>query len=289
MTYSFSLIRFVPDPARGEFVNIGAIAGDDESGDWDVRFISNFRRARALDPGGVLPAAVAFATGLDQRIDAVDQLPQMGSEPVSLESLRRLADEMQNIVQLSAPAPVVADTAEGALDLVFDELVVDPTYKRFRFEKKHRAQRAARKAYEAHHVPRDAVQERARVSSGVYGDTFDFAVHNGQAVQLVQCWSFQLPNQEELAEQVKAWSWVVHELRRHGGSVATLDGALEVRGDTEIAAVCILPVEGVDAPAYVEAEAAFLQLDVQALTPEDADGVGAAAAALLATSGELHV
>ena len=28
MPYTYSLVRFVPDPARGEFVNIGAIAGD---------------------------------------------------------------------------------------------------------------------------------------------------------------------------------------------------------------------------------------------------------------------
>jgi len=51
------------------------------------------------------------------------------------------------------------------------------------------------------------------VRSNVYDGAFDFAVHN-RAVQLVQCWSFQPPNQADLAGQVKAWSWLVHEVRR---------------------------------------------------------------------------
>src|SRR5215210_2965162 len=212
MSYQFSMIRFVPDAARGEFVNIGAVAGDPEDHDWDIRLISDYRRARALDPGGRLSAAVAFATGLGGRIDALEQLPESGSEPLSLEALRRLAEEMQNLVQLTAPAPVVADSAEAALDLVFDQLVVDPTGQRYRFKKKHPAQRSTREAYRAHGIPSDAIEQAAKISSGAYGDTFDFAVHNGHAVQLVQCWSFQLPNQDDLAERVKAWSWVVHEL-----------------------------------------------------------------------------
>ena len=68
MSYKFSLIRFVPDPARGEFVNIGAIAGDEESEDWDVRWISNYTRARALDSAGLLSAAKAFTAKLDERV-----------------------------------------------------------------------------------------------------------------------------------------------------------------------------------------------------------------------------
>jgi len=34
-------------------------------------------------------------------------------------------------------------------------------------------------AYRAHEIPREAVEERAKVTSGVYDDRFDFAVHNG--------------------------------------------------------------------------------------------------------------
>jgi hypothetical protein len=285
MSYQFSLIRFVPDPARGEFVNIGAVAGDPEDRDWDIRFISDYRRAQALDSDGRLPAAIAFATSLGGRVDALEQLPESGPAPISHESLRQMAEEMQNLVQLTPPAPVVADSAELALDLVFDQMVVDPTRQRYRFKKKHPAQRSTREAYRAHGVPFDAIEQAAKISSGAYGDTFDFAVHNGHAVQLVQCWSFQLPNQDDLAERVKAWSWVVHELRQRGGLVRTGRGELEVPSDTEIAAVSIPPAEGSHAPAFAEAREAFRENGVRELTLEDADAVGEAAAELLAEAG----
>jgi hypothetical protein len=281
MSFSFSLIRFVPDPARGEFVNIGAIAGDETAQDWDLRFISNFRRARALDTRGALSAAIAFATGLGDSIQLDEQLELAGPEPTSNETLTRLSEESQNIVQFTRPAPVQAGSSEEALDLVFEHLVLDPTALKFRFEKKHRAQSSTRQAYSAHNVPADAVKERARIASGAFDDTFDFAVHNGRAVQLVQCWSFQLPDQGQLAEQVKAWSWVVHEVRKQGGELSTNSGTIEVPGETQIAAVCIPPAKGGEAPAFAEAKAAFAENDVQQLSPEEADRLGAEARQLL--------
>lgn len=276
MPYTYTLIRFVPDPARGEFVNIGAIAGDEDSDDWDVRWISNYKRANALDPGGLLAAAKAFSAQLDARVAEADR-PRIDSEPPTIAWLTALAHDMNNVVQLSDPAPVVADSAEAALDLVFDRLVVDPARTTYRFQKKHQAQAAARRAYANHSVPREAVKAHARVTSGAFDFDFDFAVHNGHAVQLVQCWSFQLPNQEELTEQVKAWAWMAHEIRKNGGSLSNNDG-VEVPVDLDIAAIYIPPLDN-DGPAFGEAQSAFEELDVTAAAFDSADGIGARAAA----------
>ena len=177
-----------------------------------------------------------------------------GPEPISSELLRRRATEMQDIVQFSPPAPVAADSAESALELVFDQLVLDAARKSFPFEKKHRAQGAARRAYLAHNVPAGAVRERAAVRSGVFDGVFDFAVHNGRTVQLVQCWSFQLPNQADLAEQVKAWSWLVHEVRQAGGELKSTEGEVEVPAELDIFAIAIPPVSGAKSSAYEEAQ-----------------------------------
>lgn len=285
MAFTFSLIRFVPDPARGEFVNIGAVAGSDEAAEWELRLVSNLSRAKALDERGTLSTAFAYAAGLEDHIAALDRLPQAGEmEPISTELLTRRAIEMQNIVQFSRPGPVAADSAEAALDLVFDQLVLDVTRKRFPFDKKHRALGAARKAYREHNVPADAVRERARVRSGAFDATFDFAVHNGRAVQLVQCWSFQLPNQADLAEQVKAWSWVVHEVRQGGGQLTTKVSDVEVSVDLDIYVIAIPPKPGSESPAYEGARAAFQETKVTELTPEQAGVVGARAADALATA-----
>ncbi|HYN51876.1 MAG TPA: hypothetical protein VES62_13215 [Thermoleophilaceae bacterium] len=146
---------------------------------------------------------------MEDHIAALDILPETGdAEPISSELLRQRATEMHNIIQFSPPAPVAADSADAALELVFDQLVLDAARKSFPFEKKHRAQGAARRAYHEHEVPAGAIRERAPIRSGVFDGVFDFAVHNGCTVHLVQCWSFQLPNQADLAEQVKAWSWL---------------------------------------------------------------------------------
>jgi predicted RecA/RadA family phage recombinase len=163
---------------------------------------------------------------LEDSIATLDAATSEGSvEEMSSALLRRLSEDMQNVVQLSTPAPIAADGAEAALDLVFDQLVLDAARKSFPFEKKHRAQGAVRRAYRSHAVPTAAIRERATVRSGVFDGVFDFAVHNGSTVQLVECWSFQLPNQSDLAEQVKAWSWLVHEIRNSGGTEVALDSA----------------------------------------------------------------
>lgn len=274
MAYYFSLIRFVPDPGRGEFVNIGAVVGDD-AGDWSARWISNFTRAKALDSHGYLASAKAFTALVDDRVD-VEQL-DLYTDPPSLEWLRELATDMNNVVQLSDPAPVVAESAEGALDLVFDRLLVDPARATYRFRKKHQAQAATRRAYRAQELG-DAVTPRSRVTSGAFEFDFDFAVHNGQAVQLAQCWSFELPNQTELTEQVKAWAWMVHEVRRSGGRLVT-EADVEVPQEIAVASVYIPPLE--DTTAFEEAASAFDELEVMAVPLDQAETVGEAAKQLL--------
>jgi len=277
MAFSFSLIRFVPDPAKGEFVNIGAIAGDDAAGDWELRQVSSLKRAKALDQRGALADAIAFVAGLQDHIAALEELAPT-AEQISADLLKRCSIEMQNIVQITAPAPVAADSADQALEMIFQQLVLDESPLTFSFEKKHRALGAARNAYKDHQVT-GAVKERASVKSGVFDGTFDFAVHNGHAVQLAQCWSFQLPNQTDLAEQVKSWSWVVHELRKSGGSVL-VNGSdeVDIPNDLDIYSVVIPPRSDQASPAYEEAEAAFDEVGVHQVSPEEADQLGARAA-----------
>jgi hypothetical protein len=279
VAYFYSTVRFVPDPARGEFINLGAIVGDDESQDWALRQISNLSRARAIDNGGILPAALEFIGRLEDRLPDEDE--DAPASDMSVERLIQLSIEMNNIVQFSRPAPVVASTAEAALDLIFEELVLDPASTQFRFEKKHRAVGATRGAYRTHEIPDNAIKERVQVVAGSFRGSFDFAVHNGRAVQLVQCWSFQLPNQAHLAEQVKAWAWVVRELRTHGGRVQADTLNIEASKNLDVASVFIPPVSGQPTIAFEEARAAFQELKVEPHTPETVDALGVRVAAAL--------
>jgi len=289
MSYRYSLLRFVPDPGRGEFVNIGAIAGDDDAQDWALRLLSNYRRARSIDDDReALPIAIRFAASLESHIDALEQLPSIRPvEPISVGLLQKLAREMANVVQISEPAPVVASSAEAALDLVFEEQLLDPALRRFRFEKKHRAVRLVRQTYGACGVPTESVAESVQVFAGEYGDQFDFGVHNSHVVQLVRCWSFQLPDQAQLAEELKAWAWTANALQHHGGVLARANGPeIPIAANIQIASVYIAPAPGKAASAFDQARAAFDELRIAAVDV-DADGldrVGREAAANLARS-----
>jgi hypothetical protein len=278
-TYNYSLIRFVPDPGRGEFVNIGAVAGDDAGEDWSLRAISNYQRAKALDTKSAFPAAMAFIASIAERMPDVERLEV--TPTLSSDDLRRLSEEMQNIVQLTSPAPIVADSAEAALDLVFERLVVDPAQRRYRFKKKTTAQAATRRSYEQREIPSEALMEHATATAGANGTPFDFVVHNGGALQLVHCWSFQLPNQDDLIEQVRSWAWGVHEVRERGADVPTPSGAIEIPRTCDIAAVGLFPVEDQEAPALLEAEEAFKEVGVRLVPAEEVDTVTALAADLL--------
>ncbi|WP_436760424.1 DUF3037 domain-containing protein [Streptosporangium sp. V21-05] len=52
--YIYSIVRCLPDPRTGEFVNVGAVAGDPDTGDWAVRRLSNTDRIKKFAP----PAAI---------------------------------------------------------------------------------------------------------------------------------------------------------------------------------------------------------------------------------------
>jgi hypothetical protein len=185
---------------------------------------------------------------------------------------------MQNVVQLTAPTPIVAESAEEALDVLFTEFVVDPTSQRLHFSDKKPAQASTRRAYKAHEIPAESIREHTPIVAGPYEGVFDFAVANGEVVQLVQCWSFQLPNQVKLADQVKAWAWVVRELRDHGGRITFGDREADAEQEVEVATVVVPPADGQDSPAYDQARAAFEEIKVRQLTPETADELGVSAA-----------
>lgn len=285
MTYVYSVVKFVPDPARAEAVNFGALAGDDETGDWELRTISNFGRVRSIDDRNAFAAALSFIDDIEEHIAALDRLPGFAGEPLSRSLVERWSEEMRNVVQFTPPAPVVAASAADALDLIFDELLVDPARREYRFLKKHRAVASTAEAYRRARLPDEAVAKKVRVHAGEFHGAFDFGVHNGRMVQLVRCWSFQLPGQSELAEEVKAWAWVVETLKELGGRATTDSQRFDLeRGEVDIAVVYVPPKESQTSPAFEEASAAFEKLGVRAVDTDQADTVAEEAVRRLAVS-----
>lgn len=286
MRFVYSIVRFVPDPARGEFVNVGAIVGSEESSEWQYRQVENPARARALDERQTLDAAWSFLDRVGRQIDDFERAGEtLFNPPVELSEawMERLYLDHRNLVQLSRPSPMIAANADEAMDRIFDDLVVDPARRRHPFQKKHSALAAVRAAYRAHSVEKSKnLRERVSLATDHHRERFDFAVTNGKVVQLTHTWSFQMPDQDQLAEQVKAWGWTVQDVRRGGGEVVASSGETwAVGADVDIEVVYVPPLDEQRAPALRDALTVFSEVGAGSHPIDGADSVGLRAHELL--------
>lgn len=288
MRILYSVVRFVPDPARGEFVNVGAIAGSEESSEWQVRQIDNPKRARTIDEHKVLDAVWSFFNEIGHQIDEHEKaLSSLSGSRARLseEWLHRLYAEHQNVVQLGPPTPMVASSVDEAMDIIFEQMIVDPVVGKRGLKTKHAALAAVRRAYREYMIPKEAITEGVvLLSPNNYRQRFDFAIVNHRTLQLTHTWSFQVSDQETIAAEVKAWAWTVEDVRSSTGRtiVEELEGGqVEVPSSVDIQVVFIPPAEGQNSLAMREAERAFDKLGVSSVEISGAGLVGARARELI--------
>jgi Protein of unknown function (DUF3037) len=288
MRFLYSVVRFVPDPARGEFVNVGTILGSEETGDWDVRQVENLRRARVLDDRGALPAVSEFLAQAGRVIDdwtAADDeaLDVPGLIEPSENWLLEMADHHRNVIQITQPALIVADDLEQAAGLVFDELLVDSEFERLPYSRRTRAQSAVRRAYRNVSLERDRnFFEKVTLRAGDYTEKLDFAVANGHVVQLTQAWSFQIPDEDRLSQRVRAWAWTMKHLKGEGGTLDLPGRRVPVDKDVDLEVVYV-PPEGAHAAkrAFDDSQAVFKELDIYAVEDTNSELIAEKAAGLL--------
>ncbi len=290
--YLYSLVRYVPDPASGEFVNLGAIVGSEEAGDWGTRHVQNDHRARGLQ--GHVPTSIVydFLSRVDDEIDRAAEYDDDAFASLSTSSPELTEDWLQdlyrrsrNVVQLSPPAPLVADDAESALDVIFDAAIADPARGHYRYPTKRAVFGDLRRMYRNVGLSARSLHERTRVTSRGYSSDLDFAVANGRVVQLAHTYSFGIASQANLASQVRSWGWTLRGLRQDGGSLLQSDGPeLVIAADVAIDVVYALPEGGEDLPAFAEAKRVFRDLDISAHDRREGGVVAAHGRDLLARS-----
>jgi hypothetical protein len=284
--YIYSLIRFVPDAATGEFINIGAIAGSEDEADWDVRTVSNQKRASYFDSAGVLSKVIARVSEIQGEVAREQQAVEDGKNPSLSESwLFALHEQHRRILQFSTPTPMIAESSEEALETIFDELVRDPASSRLHWRTKRAPHFALLRAYRAVGLKGGKTVRQDSVVNSIHHTTkFDFVIGNGSAVQLAQAWSFEAPNSEQLATEVKAWAWAVQDLRNTGGSVRSEGETLSVPRDVDIEVVYLPPKTPEGQRVFEEAESAFKEVrarprqesEVTAIAREAADSLASA-------------
>jgi hypothetical protein len=180
---------------------------------------------------------------------------------------------------------MAASNAEEALERVFEELIVDPANGRKGTQNKHTALAAVRRSYRENHIGKENLQERATLQTKHHHrERVDFAVTNGRVVQLTHTWSFQVADQDELAEQIKAWGWTIRDAWESGGALLVPDATeLEVDEGVDVEVVYVQPRRGERSPAWEDAQHVFEVLNARYVPLEKAAEVGRKAHELLAS------
>ncbi|HEV2619686.1 MAG TPA: DUF3037 domain-containing protein [Acidobacteriaceae bacterium] len=114
----FFLIRYVPDPVKGEFTNIGVLlreAGRDDTA--RVRFTRDWTRVRCMDAD----ADIGLLEGLEGEIDRRLRLGAADPRPV----LAMIEDTFSNSIQISEARASLAETVPAELDLLM-KMYVEP-------------------------------------------------------------------------------------------------------------------------------------------------------------------
>ncbi|GAA0430547.1 hypothetical protein Acor_46260 [Acrocarpospora corrugata] len=283
--YIYSIVRCLPDPRTGEFMNVGAVVGDPVTGDWAIRQLSNTDRVRKFAGSSAFGAASEFIFNVGSQIDLSRQALEDGREPLGETWLARLHHDHRNVVQLSPPTPMVAQSAIQALDLIFDQMIIDrASESRQPQVTKYHLGRDLREAYRQANIADELVRTRAKiyVGSRVHYD-LDFAIANGHAVQLTQTWSFRRKDLDEVSLQVKAWGYAMERLRDGDGArVEDSQGHRSTVDQSVDLQVVVAPPETPEQrEVYQEAEEVFGNLHVGVHPVEEVNAIGVRAAELL--------
>ncbi|NQX28312.1 DUF3037 domain-containing protein [Microbacteriaceae bacterium VKM Ac-2854] len=288
MSYSYWLLRYVPDTVRGEFVNIGVIVGDDDRADWAIRTVESFVRANRL--GGDASLSKSWLDRLVQRV-AANQDTNAQLYPVALDTgisrswLDRQRSRLNNSVQISPPTPVATADAASAADLLFSRLVNEAAREerstsrtrlvknlRSRFEQTGRLQLGMN------------LQAKAEATVGRQHGQFDFAVGDRRAMQLTQAWAFQVKDLPRVDEMVRSWNYLAGRIRDEGANISGFGlGARSalVSPDVPIWAVHDEPTTDAQRESLLVAQEAWSKLGVRSVSSAEASVVAAEAAGLV--------
>lgn len=276
MRHDYWVVRYVPDPVRGEFVNIGVVAGAGD--DFAFRRVSSLQRASRL--GGSATVTHAFLNRISESIsttlDEMQAFMELPSDRMSRGFIEDLRIRMHNIVQISPPRPVRAQSAEDAADIAFDLMVVDQgpvTVHRSRTL-------VARRLHEAFahdpEVMRYVAQARHARVEGQRID-YDVAVTDDVTLQMTQAWSFDLQNLKRLETNIQAWNYLMSLVRKEGGQLvrprAPERSTLRIPDDVDINVLYRPPVSREGQRLFKTAQRGWRGLRIQALEETQAEKV----------------
>lgn len=260
--YQYSIIRFVPSPIRGEFVNLGLIVGSDQTGEWLIDVVSSRSRATKLDDQNIFPMVAADLQRVQTLIENYSEPDLYGPEiALSEEWLRQLSRDSQNVLQYSSPKSVLGDTAAIALEKLWGNLIVEHVPTERSTVSKSTVISRYWSALTQLKLTGKNLKRKVRLQTEKTHAPIDVVVHNGVVKDITQCWSFQIKDTDELLNDIKAWGWTIRDLRDSGGQIVTGQSKIEVPKNVDVG---VLFAKGASGAFLQEAQDVFNDSGVQA-------------------------
>jgi hypothetical protein len=125
MQCEFSLVRYVPDPVKNEFVNIGVMLREAAAGAAApavVRFTKDWARVRCVDPDADIEMLEAMETEMRRRLleDGKEATP-----PMTTPLMTTIRDSFSHQLQMTEPKACLAENFAAGMEELM-QLYVEP-------------------------------------------------------------------------------------------------------------------------------------------------------------------
>src|SRR5579875_1882708 len=109
---TFSLVRYVPDPVKNEFVNIGVVlrtaeAAEGAAASAQVRFTRDWARVRCVDPDADTDMLEALETEMRRRLAPEGDGPAL---------LKTIDDSFSHLLQITEPKACLPESLAAGMD-----------------------------------------------------------------------------------------------------------------------------------------------------------------------------
>lgn len=265
-------LRFVPDPARGEFINFGILAGRDGE-DWALRMASDLSRARCISPEQ--PAINSLVHRLLGHVDCIDgvEVPShvqpfdaFGGTPLTIADVRHMARQSYNALQFSDEIPSVGESADAVALSLFDHLVVEPTHTP-RQRPHTRLTNAVTELIRQSPIRASQVRRGTRLISSSSYAKVDFTFGERGPVKLTQCLTFSRTDAQASRQQADTWSFFVQGMRERGAHFTIGTGDRErlvtVPRDIEVSVIFDQPTDARQNEALQAARDGWGRVDIE--------------------------
>jgi hypothetical protein len=134
-TCAYRILRYTPNLVRDEWVNIGVLVYDPQSGERRLRLIEEqeeYTRLRRLHPEADESLLRALRDDLEDRFESARSLQRQGSNGGGLsgsvlqELLRKWDDTLSNALQLAPQKGVIAGDLDAELERLYEDHVSPP-------------------------------------------------------------------------------------------------------------------------------------------------------------------